>query len=277
MPPHHWLSPEQPERRGPEVPEGIDPAQREAVRRSYQPMSPEPKPPVYANPRTGQEFQFGAKRGCRSRLAGSRWRVPRRTLVRHVAGRRRRAKRRSRPPGSRRSARSSAAIGWPVRRATRSTRPSTATARPRRVGVGDPPPWIASPWRSRCAVGCSSVKPPRHGVGDPRPSGAAHRWPQFVLTVGAEPLAQREVELVATADVVVHEPAGDAGGACDVLDRDLVVAAGDGRRRPARTAEEVTGRSSRAVRDRSRRRSPAACTPGPANIASTVLRRRPGH
>ena len=43
--------------------------------------------------------------------------------------------------------------------------------------------------------------------------------------MGAEPLEQRDVDLLAAAEVVVHEPPGDAGGARDVLDRDLVVAA----------------------------------------------------
>jgi hypothetical protein len=45
------------------------------------------------------------------------------------------------------------------------------------------------------------------------------------LALGAEPLEQRDVDVVAAAEVVVHEPAGDAGGARDVLDRDLVVGA----------------------------------------------------
>jgi hypothetical protein len=42
---------------------------------------------------------------------------------------------------------------------------------------------------------------------------------------GTEPLEQRDVDLFATAEVVVHKPPGDAGGAGDVLDRHLVVAA----------------------------------------------------
>ena len=54
-----------------------------------------------------------------------------------------------------------------------------------------------------------------------RPTGGA----QLFLAHGAEPLEQRDVDLLAAAEVVVHEPAGDAGGARDVLDRDLVVAA----------------------------------------------------
>ena len=54
-----------------------------------------------------------------------------------------------------------------------------------------------------------------------RPDGR----PQLFLAEGAEPLEQRDVDLLATAEVVVHQPAGDAGGARDVLDRDLLVAA----------------------------------------------------
>ena len=51
------------------------------------------------------------------------------------------------------------------------------------------------------------------------------RRPELFLALGAEPLEQPDVDLLATAEVVVHESAGDAGGARDVLDRDLVVGA----------------------------------------------------
>jgi hypothetical protein len=46
-----------------------------------------------------------------------------------------------------------------------------------------------------------------------------------VLGEGGEPFEQPDVDVLARAEVVVHEPAGDAGGAGDVLDRDLVVGA----------------------------------------------------
>ena len=54
-----------------------------------------------------------------------------------------------------------------------------------------------------------------------RPDGR----PELFLALGAEPLEQPDVDVLAAAEVVVHEPAGDAGGAGDVLDRDLVVGA----------------------------------------------------
>ena len=54
-----------------------------------------------------------------------------------------------------------------------------------------------------------------------RPAGGRRSF----LALGAEPLEQPDVDVLATAEVVVHEPAGDAGGARDVLDRDLVVGA----------------------------------------------------
>ena len=69
------------------------------------------------------------------------------------------------------------------------------------------------------------VEPARHVVGHARAGAAAHGRRKLFLAHGAEPLEQRDVDLLAAAEVVVHEPAGDAGGARDVLDRDLVVAA----------------------------------------------------
>ncbi len=75
------------------------------------------------------------------------------------------------------------------------------------------------------AVRLGPVEPARHVIRDARTGAAAHRRPNFVFTVGADPLDQRDVDLLAPAEVVVHEPAGDAGGTRDVLDRDLVVRA----------------------------------------------------
>ena len=75
------------------------------------------------------------------------------------------------------------------------------------------------------AVRLGPVEPARHGVGHARAGAAAHGRRELFLALGAEPLEQRDVDVVATAEVVVHEPAGDAGGAGDVLDRDLVVGA----------------------------------------------------
>jgi hypothetical protein len=46
-----------------------------------------------------------------------------------------------------------------------------------------------------------------------------------LLALGAELFEQSDVDVLAAAEVVVHEPAGDAGGGGDVLDRDLVVGA----------------------------------------------------
>ena len=69
------------------------------------------------------------------------------------------------------------------------------------------------------------VEPARHGVGQRaralRPTGGA----KLLLSQGGEPLEQPDVDRLAAAEVVVHEPAGNAGGARDVLDRDLVVGA----------------------------------------------------
>ena len=40
-----------------------------------------------------------------------------------------------------------------------------------------------------------------------RAAGAAARGrPEFVLALGAEPLEQRDIDIVAPAEVVVHEP-----------------------------------------------------------------------
>ena len=69
------------------------------------------------------------------------------------------------------------------------------------------------------------VEPARHGVGQAGAGAAAHGRRELFLAHGAEPLEQRDVDLLAAAEVVVHEPARDAGGAGDVLDRDLVVGA----------------------------------------------------
>ena len=92
------------------------------------------------------------------------------------------------------------------------------------VGVGDV--------LARChrgepdrAVGLGPVEPARHAVGDTRTRATTHGRPQSFLALGAEPFEQPDVDVLATAEVVVHEPAGDAGGAGDVLDRDLVVGA----------------------------------------------------
>jgi hypothetical protein len=43
--------------------------------------------------------------------------------------------------------------------------------------------------------------------------------------LGAESFEQADVDVVATAEVVVHEPARDASRVGDVLDRDLIVGA----------------------------------------------------
>ena len=56
------------------------------------------------------------------------------------------------------------------------------------------------------AVGLGPVEPARHGVGHARPGAAARGRLEFVLALGAEPLEQRDVDVVATAEVVVHEP-----------------------------------------------------------------------
>ena len=39
----------------------------------------------------------------------------------------------------------------------------------------------------------------------------ADRLAELVLALGADPLEQPDVDLLASAEVVVHEPAGDAG------------------------------------------------------------------
>ena len=52
----------------------------------------------------------------------------------------------------------------------------------------------------------------------PRAAAAAPR-------AGRRAVRAADVDLLASAEVVVHEPAGDPGGARDVLDRDLVVGA----------------------------------------------------
>ena len=58
----------------------------------------------------------------------------------------------------------------------------------------------------------------RETLSSTRARAVGHRWPEPLLAHGAEPFEQRDVDLFATAEVVVHESAGDAGGARDVLD-----------------------------------------------------------
>ena len=92
------------------------------------------------------------------------------------------------------------------------------------VGVDDV---FAAPERAEPdrAVGLGPVKPARHAVGQAGAGAAADARRQLLLALGAEPFEQRKVGLFAATEVVVHEPAVDAGGARDVLDRDLVVGA----------------------------------------------------
>src|SRR3954452_22773852 len=44
-----------------------------------------------------------------------------------------------------------------------------------------------------------------------------------MFALGSESFEQPDVDVLAAAEVVMHEPARDAGGLCDVLDGDLVV------------------------------------------------------
>ena len=88
--------------------------------------------------------------------------------------------------------------------------------------MSSPRPSVASQIVRFCL---GPVEPARHVIGHARAGAAAHGRRQLFLAQRAEPLEQRDVDLLAAAEVVVHEPAGYAGGARDVLDRDLVVGA----------------------------------------------------
>src|SRR5688572_873143 len=57
--------------------------------------------------------------------------------------------------------------------------------------------------------------------------------PQRFFPGGGEPFEQRNVDLRASPEVVMHQAARDTGRTCDVLDRDLLVAPFD---------EQVVGR-----------------------------------
>jgi len=48
---------------------------------------------------------------------------------------------------------------------------------------------------------------------------------EVFFALGSETFQQRDVDVLAAAEVVMDEPAGDARGTCDVLDGDLVVGA----------------------------------------------------
>ena len=92
------------------------------------------------------------------------------------------------------------------------------------VGVGDV---LAAAERGEPdrAVLLGPVERARHAVREAGAGAAPDGRRQLFLTHGDEPVEQRDVDLLAAAEVVVHEPARDAGGVRDVLDRDLVVAA----------------------------------------------------
>src|SRR3954454_23969471 len=66
------------------------------------------------------------------------------------------------------------------------------------------------------AVGLGPVQPARHGIGHPRTCAATYGCPELFLASGGQSLEQPDVDLLASAEVVVHEPAGDGGGARDV-------------------------------------------------------------
>ena len=95
---------------------------------------------------------------------------------------------------------------------------SSATAR--RTRLGDHPPDVgvgdvlAARERAQIdrAVRLGPVEPARHRVGHARAGAAAHGHRELLLAHGAEPLEQSDVDFLAAAEVVVHEPPRDSGG-----------------------------------------------------------------
>ena len=92
------------------------------------------------------------------------------------------------------------------------------------VGVGDV---LAAGDRGqvdRCGS-LGPVQPARHGVGHARAGAATRPVGEDGPRVGRRSARAARCRRPCAAEVVVHEPAGDAGAARDVLDRDLVVGA----------------------------------------------------
>jgi hypothetical protein len=73
------------------------------------------------------------------------------------------------------------------------------------VGVGDV---LAAPERREPdrAVLLGPVEPARHAIGHARAGAAADGRRQLFLAQGAEPLKQSDLDVLAAAEVVMHEP-----------------------------------------------------------------------
>ena len=79
--------------------------------------------------------------------------------------------------------------------------------------------------RGRSLGSPGSIPPPRDRVLHSRTSGTTDGWAQLFLTAGADSFQEREVHLLPTAEVVMHEPACHTSGGRDVLDGGPLIAA----------------------------------------------------